>query len=86
MFLSRDTVRIFSLYLFWCAAHFVASQNYPRLCTPYGLKGFLMSPLMAPSAHCVGMRWIINHGGNTICAGWLFVGSIVVDVLTIKHR
>lgn len=86
MFLSRDTLRIIALYLFWLSAHFFASQYYPKLCTPYDLHGFFMSPLLAPTAHCSAMRWMINHGGNTICGGWLFLGSLCLDLLTIKHR
>lgn len=84
--LSRDTVRIFVLYTFWVLAHYLASHFYARQCTPYNVQGFFMSPLMAPAAHCTAMRWMISHGGNTLCGGWLFFGSMMLDVLSIKHR
>jgi len=81
----KDSLCLFLLYFFWVCAHFFSSHYYPVYCTPYNVKGFFMSPLLAPSPHCSAMRWMIASGGSNICAGWLILGAFCLDLLKIKH-
>jgi hypothetical protein len=73
---------IIKLYVGWILIHYLAVHLYAKICVPTTLSGFLMSPLMAPSPHCVGLRWAINTGGASISAMWLVVGFALVKRLT----
>ena len=83
--ISKNTVKLLLIYLFWIVAHYLSSQYYPKLCVPFNLRGFFLSPLMVPSAHCTAMRWMITAGGNNICTGWLFLMSILMDLLSVRR-
>ena len=67
--------QLFALfYLAWIIAHFAAAHIYARYCTPYTVWGFIMSPLIASSPHCAGLRWVISTGGSNITAMWALAG------------
>ena len=83
--ISRNTAKLLLIYLFWIVAHYFSSQYYPKICVPYDLRGFFLSPLMVPSAHCTVMRWMITNGGNNICAGWIFLMSFALDALSVRR-
>ena len=64
-------------YVAWIAAHYVATHLYIKYCTPASLMGFLLSPFIASTPHCEGLRWVISTGGSNIMAMWTFAGAWV---------
>ena len=58
----------------WTVAYFVASNIYPRICTPWSIYGFFMSPMMVTTPQCVALRWVIDTGATTIITMWKLVG------------
>jgi hypothetical protein len=68
-----------SFYFLVVVVHYAGANLYNYFCTPQSMVGFVMSPLMVPSPHCEGLRWIVYHGAVRINAMWLMLGSHVVD-------
>ena len=59
----------------WACVHFVASHLYSRYCTPWGLFGFLVSPVVTRTVYCQAFRWGIVHGASNVDAFWLTLGT-----------
>jgi len=68
-------------YVMWVGLHFASTHLYSQMCTPWSLQGILLSPLMAPSPHCVALRWAINTGGDTINVMWFSIGTTALTHL-----
>jgi len=69
-----DTSKI---YMLWIALHFIASQIYSPICSPYSIWGFIITPILAVTPQCRALRWVINTGGNTMETMWLIFGTWV---------
>lgn len=82
--MARMTVVVL-LYAGWMIAHFIASHIYVKLCVPATVIGVLMSPFMAASAQCVGIRWVITTGGNNICTMWSLLGLWVAEKVVVNR-
>ena len=76
------SANVIKIYLGWILIHYFAVHIYARVCVPSTLTGFLMSPLLAPAPHCVGLRWAIHTGGSSISAMWLLMGFALVKFMT----
>jgi len=61
------------LYIGWIVAHYVAAHIYVKLCVAFSFVGFISSPFLVASPHCIGLRWIIHTGGNNIMALWVLI-------------
>jgi hypothetical protein len=70
------------IYLACMVVHYGFVHLYQYSCTPSTFKGFVMSPLMASSPHCKGMRWIIYEMGEKIDIMWISIG--VTSVMHIN--
>ncbi len=75
---------LFLVYAGWVIAHYIASHLYVKLCVPATLIGFITSPFTATSTQCVGLRWIINTGGNNICMMWVVFGIWIAEKISVK--
>jgi hypothetical protein len=73
-------------YIMWIALHYSAPHLYAEFCTPLTIQGFLLSPLMAPSPHCVALRWALNTGGDTINVMWFAIGTTALSYLIRRDR
>lgn len=73
------------LYIGWIIAHYVASHAYVYFCVPATIRGFVMSPFVVTTTHCIGLRWIIYSGGNKIMSMWILLGLWILDKTTIRH-
>ena len=71
----KFTTSVIGGYVAWIIVHYIASNAYPAMCTPYTIKGFLMSPFMVTTPHCVALRWVIDSGGNVITSMWVVLGA-----------
>jgi hypothetical protein len=67
-----------AIYIGWIVAHYVAVHAYKYFCVPSTWVGFLLSPLTATSIQCIGLRWTIYTGGNTIITMWIIIGAWVI--------
>jgi hypothetical protein len=61
-------------YIAWIAAHYAAAHAYVKFCTPNTLVGFIMSPFVASTPQCEGLRWVIANGGSNIATMWAVAG------------
>ena len=75
-------VWIVCFYFAWITFHYIAAHLYVKYCTPSSIMGFILSPFIASTPHCEGLRWIITSGGSNINAMWVLTGSWVVRELS----
>jgi hypothetical protein len=68
-------IGIAGIYIIWIFLHYVASHLYVRFCVPHTLYGFLLSPFLVATPYCIGLRWLVNNGANTIHSMWILLGS-----------
>ncbi len=71
-YIMYDTTKI---YLLWILLHYIASQIYAPICSPYSFWGFIIAPILAVTPQCRALRWIINTGGNTMETMWVILGA-----------
>ena len=81
----KQIKNICGIYLLWIFLHFIGSHLYVKLCTHYSISGFLLSPFLANSIHCTGLRWIINQGAMSINSMWIVLGTYVSSKLIEKN-
>ncbi len=67
--------KITGIYVLWIFIHFFASHLYVKYCTHYSIIGFITSPLLIASPHCLGLRWCISQGASTITTMWIVIGT-----------
>ena len=70
-----------SIYVIWVLLHYISPHLYVHFCVPWTLRGFVMSPFIAPAPHCQALRWAIYNGGNTIIAMWVVLGTWIMQKL-----
>ena len=71
IYIAYDTTKI---YLLWIVIHYLASQYYVPFCSPRSIWGFIITPILAATPQCKGLRWVINTGGNTMETMWVILG------------
>ena len=79
-------LNVAGIYLLWICLHYAASQLYVPLCAPNDVKGFVLSPFIAPAPHCQALRWLIYNGGNSISAMWIIFGTWCLSYLSPIRR
>ena len=85
-----DILKVFlnvsKFYLCWIIIHYIASQLYIQLCTPWTFYGFVLSPFLTLTPHCQGLRWIVYNGAGVINNMWFIFGSwLCANVFILKH-
>jgi len=83
---STRVFRIIIFYKILIITHFIASNLYPKICTPNTIIGFLMSPLMTTTPQCICLRYIINFTGNTIYNMWFLLGTWMITNIDIIRQ
>jgi hypothetical protein len=81
----KDIIKICYIYVLWIIVHFVASHLYVRLCTPNTIIGFLLSPLLVTSPHCISLRWLIYNGSLNINNMWVLLGAWIITKISCLH-
>ena len=82
----KFVISVSGIYLLWICLHYVSSHLYVKLCVPNTLFGFIMSPFMTATPHCVGLRWIVFNAANMINNMWLVLGTWVCSTLLIINH
>jgi hypothetical protein len=70
---------MFGYYLIWVTLHYLAVHLYPMYCAPLTITGFILSPFMVSTTHCIAMRWLITEGSNVIVTMWLAIGAYAIQ-------
>tara|TARA_B000000557_G_scaffold52937_1_gene40755 strand:- start:426 stop:773 length:348 start_codon:yes stop_codon:yes gene_type:complete len=66
------------IYVIYSFLHYTIPHIYTYFCVPKSIFGFFMSPLMAQSPHCIGLRWTLYTVGDNLktmfalLAGWFY--------------
>jgi len=75
---------VFLVYFSVVFIHFIASNIYPSMCCSWTMWGFIMSPFMAVTPHCEGLRWVIHYTGEQIRNTWVWLGGYLVYYFSSK--
>jgi hypothetical protein len=62
------------IYLLWTILHYLAAHYYVPICSPYGIWGFIITPILAVTPQCKALRWVITTSGNTMETMWVILG------------
>jgi hypothetical protein len=81
----KQVFEIGGIYVAWIFIHYVASYLYIYFCVPPSFMGFIMSPFLVATPQCVGLRWAVTTGANTIHAMWGVVGVWICGKLLTKQ-
>lgn len=92
--ITKDTLKVifnfsltnFGIYILWIFMHYISSHLYIHWCVPATIFGFIISPFIIPAPHCVGLRWMIHHGGNSIIAMWSIIGVWILGRIIPINR
>ena len=76
-------IRVSGIYLLWIVLHYMAAHLYVKLCVPTTIIGFLISPFMVSTPHCLGLRWIVYNAANIINNMWVLMGAWICSTLLI---
>jgi len=76
-------IRVSGIYLLWIVLHYIAAHLYVKLCVPTTIIGFLISPFMVSTPHCLGLRWIVYNAANIITNMWVLMGAWICSTLLI---
>lgn len=72
---AKYVYRVSGVYFFWILLHYVTAHMYVRYCAASSLYGFIISPFLISSPHCIAMRWVFSKGGTVIEGMWILVGT-----------
>jgi|UniRef100_A0A6C0IT76 hypothetical protein len=59
-------ISIFGIYVAWICIHYASPRVYVSYCVPATVIGFIYSPFLAQSPHCIALRWAISKSGESI--------------------
>lgn len=76
-------INVCGIYLVWIILHYISCHLYVYFCVPNTIIGFIMSPFMTATPHCLGLRWIIYNAANMINNMWLILGTWVCSTILI---
>lgn len=70
------------LYILWILIHFISNHLYIHFCLPKTIIGFLSSPFMVMTPHCVVLNWFQTNSYNIIYQMWFILGTYCVTKIT----
>ena len=59
-------VSMFGIYVAWICIHYASPRVSVSYCVPATIIGFVYSPFLAQSPHCIALRWAISKSGESI--------------------
>jgi hypothetical protein len=74
-----------AMYVLWIFLHYISAHLYCYYCAPNTFIGFISSPFLVASPHCVGLRWTINNGATVMNAMWALLGGWLCSKLLISR-
>ena len=81
-----NALKCAGIYIAWILIHYLASHLYVKWCTPGDIFGFLLSPLLTISPHCVALRWAVNNGAIIINSMWAILATWISAKLVFQER
>ena len=69
------------LYFIWITVHFFSSNLYVYYCTPFTLTGFIKSPFLVLTPHCIALRWLSYKGNEQIASMWSILGVYLLSIV-----
>ncbi len=69
------------LYFIWITVHFFSSNLYVYYCTPFTLIGFIKSPFLVLTPHCIALRWLSYKGSEQIASMWSILGVYLLSIV-----
>ena len=69
------------LYFIWITVHFFSSNLYVYYCTPFTLTGFIKSPFLVLTPHCIALRWLSYKGSEQIASMWSILGVYLLSIV-----
>ena len=78
----RNIPSVIFVYFGVTLVHFISSNIYPSLCCSFTVWGFIMTPFMAVTPHCEGLRWLIHYTGEQIRNAWIWLGGYLIWYVT----
>jgi hypothetical protein len=76
-----ELVQVIGIYVIWILLHYISAHLYAHFCTPISVIGFILSPFMVTSPHCIALRWVIVNGSETIQNMWISLGIWIITKL-----
>ena len=83
--LIKVVVSFAGIYIIWICLHYFSAHLYVTHCVPNTLIGFIMSPFMMSTPHCLGLRWIVYNAPSVINNMWLHIGTWIYSLLYIDN-
>lgn len=80
--LHMNFIRFALIYFGVTFAHFMASNMYASMCTPFSLIGYITMPFMIVAPHCKAFNWVIQYTGEQIAKTWIWIGGYLVLYVT----
>jgi len=69
--------------------HYISANLYVFWCTPFTIYGFMASPFITVSTHCVALRWSIWFFGDYLTQTWMlalvWASGFLIKNFTRKH-
>jgi len=75
--------KMIGIYIMWIILHYIAAHMYAHLCTHPSLLGFIISPFMVATPHCIALRWIVINGADTINTMWMMIGTWIASKIIV---
>jgi hypothetical protein len=83
---TRFILNVSGIYLLWICLHYTASHLYIHFCVPNTLIGFMMSPFMTATPHCLGLRWVVYNAASMINNMWIILGTWICSTILIINN
>ena len=78
---NNHLLRVMAIYIVWISIHYISAHMYSEICTPYTIRGFLLSPFINGSPYCKALRWCIDNGSEAIQTMWIVSGTYCASLL-----
>ena len=76
-------VRPILIYLIWIFIYWGSANLYPRICAPFTIYGFILSPFLVVTPQCQAMRLVLQTGASNITGMFILLGTWLVQKIVI---
>ena len=78
---------LFGIYILWICIHYISPRLYISYCVPATVVGFIYSPFLSQSPHCISLRWAITKSGESIYNMFgIFSMWLLTKIVPIKSK
>jgi hypothetical protein len=76
--------KMIGIYILWIILHYISAHLYTHLCVHLSFVGFITSPLIVASPHCIALRWMIMNGADSIQSMWILFGTWIISKIVLS--